>query len=203
MTGAAPRLRVRQVGEADRWLLWGWRNAEPVRRMSVDDAPIPESVHSAWFDQAYPGMRDRTLIVEWDGEPVGWYRIEDWDDAAFSGRWGLGTGSRRAPIGLGGALTLLPLGHAFGRLGATSMTGQVLEANTNMTGILRRLGIPVDPDVQRVPRADGSQQRLLAYTVVRGDWPMIRERGLAMLPIATRTEVDGALARPPEPNGHG
>jgi RimJ/RimL family protein N-acetyltransferase len=188
-----PRLTLRQVRVTDCWTLFQWRNSERIRLVSTNDAEIPRDEHVAWFERRFPEMRDRTVIVQWDTEPVGWFQLEHWDETTRSGEWGVGLGVVPAMPGLGGALVVLALGHAFERADATEMTARALGLNTNMLAIMRRLGFTAtagDPLV----RADGSTTEVSLYSVTREDWPGIRDRGLALLPSAFRAEVVAALA---------
>jgi len=186
---------LRQVHEDDRWLMWEWRNSERIRRVSTNDVEISRDTHSVWFAQGFPTMRDSTIIVEFNGDPVGWFQIEGWDSDHRTGEWGVGLGVAPGTPGLGGALPLLALGHAFDRLDATTMTGRVLGLNDNMLAIMRRLGIQVDEivDEPRV-RADGSTTTMVRYRVLASEWPRVRDDGLALLPTALRTSLITALS---------
>jgi len=186
------RLTLRQVRATDRWTLWEWRNSERIRLVSTNDAEIPRDDHAAWFERKFPEMRDRTVIVQWDSEPVGWFQLEHWDEATRSGEWGVGLGVVPGTPGLGGALVVLALGHAFERADATELTARALGVNANMLTIMRRLGFTAtagDPLV----RADGSTTEVSLYRVTREEWPRIRDRGLGLLPSALRAEVGAAL----------
>ena len=191
-------LVVRQVGNDDRWLLWGWRNSARVRRVSASDADISPDEHDAWFTDRLPRMRDQNLVVEWRGRPVGWFQVEGWDPVARTGEWGMGLGETATP-GLGGALPVLALGHAFDRLHATVMGARVLELNTNVLSIMRRLGIPITGATPPVARLDGTTATASTYRVTAADWPIVRERGLALLPSTLRAAVVGAIDAPVAP----
>jgi RimJ/RimL family protein N-acetyltransferase len=188
---------LRQVEPDDRWLFWEWRNSERIRRVSTQDREIPRESHSLWFDQRFPAMRDRTILVEWGGNPVGWFQIEDWSAARRTGEWGLGLGISPSTPGLGGAIPILALGHAFDRLNAERMTGRVLGLNSNMVSIMRRLTVPIESEQPEVlERADGSTTTMLVYQVTAADWPTVRSAGLELLPSALRASVRAALASP-------
>lgn len=189
-------LQLRQVRESDRWTLWEWRNSERIRRISVHDEEIPRSDHDAWFTKNFPLMRDRTVIVEWNGDAVGWYQIEKWDESSRSGEWGIALGEAPTPVGLGGSLPLLALSHAFDRLNASRMTGRVLNLNTNMLSIMRRLRIPVIGQSGPLVRQDGTQTTMTVYRVDRAGWPEILEGGLAMVPSSLRSSIRAVLSAP-------
>lgn len=191
-------LTLRQVGDDDRWVLWGWRNSARVRRVSTSDAEITPDEHDAWFTDRLPRMHDHNLVVQWRGTPVGWFQVEGWDPATRTGEWGMGLGEAATP-GLGGALPVLALGHAFERLHATAMGARVLELNTNVLSIMRRLGIPVTGETPPAARLDGTTAVATTYRVEAAEWPLIRERGLGLLPSALRAAVVQALDSPVAP----
>ena len=176
------RLTLRQVREEDRWRLWSWRNSERIRRVSTTDAEITQESHDAWFSARLPTMRDRTIIVEIDGEPVGWYQIEHWDTRTRSGEWGVALGVPSPIRGLGRAMPLMAHAHAFCRLEATEITGRVLALNERMMPAMEALGIPRAPELDRaIERAAGETVALLAYRVSSAQWSGVWERALSAL----------------------
>jgi RimJ/RimL family protein N-acetyltransferase len=173
---------LRQVREEDRWRLWSWRNSERIRRVSTSDVEIPRQSHDAWFSARLPIMRDRTIIVEVDGAPVGWYQIEHWDPQKRSCEWGVAIGEPSPIRGLGRAMPLIAHAHAFGRLGATELTGRVLARNQRMMAAMEALGIPRAPELDReVVRANGETVALLAFKVKAAEWPQVLERAMPSL----------------------
>lgn len=191
-------LSLRQVRVDDRWRLWEWRNSERIRLMSMNDAAIPREDHDVWFTERFATMRDRMVIAEWDGQPVGWFQIEKWDDSSRTGEWGNAIGEPDAvPLGLGGALPLLALAHAFGRMQAVRMTGRVLDHNRNMHSIMRRLKMPVlEGQEDKVQRSDGSESSVTAYRVERSSWPRIQSAGFSLLPTSLREQVARCSSEP-------
>lgn len=193
----AAQLILRQVREADRWTLWEWRNSDRIRRVSVHDENIPRTDHDAWFSKNFPRMHNRTIILEVDGSPVGWYQIEHWDPARRTGEWGIALGNTEVPMGLGGALPLLALSHAFDRLDATQMTGRVLQLNTGMLSIMRRLRIPVIETIdEHLQRENGERTGIVVYRIERSEWPATLNAGRMLVPVAARALIDRAMAEP-------
>lgn len=178
----SPRLVLRQVRGDDRWRLWAWRNSERIRNASANDAEIPRANHDEWFTRSFPEMKDRTIIVELDGNPVGWFQIERWDSASRSGEWGIALGEPPPIRGLGRAMPLLAHAHAFERLGAHDLTGRVLASNERMTQVMTALAIPraVELD-QNVERTSGEVVTLMGYRVESDQWPEVWDRGVQAL----------------------
>jgi len=189
------RVTLRQVREEDRWRLWSWRNSERIRRVSTNDAEIPRESHDEWFSRRLPSMRDRTIIVEVDGIPVGWYQIEHWDADTRTGEWGVALGESSPIRGLGRALPLLAHAHAFDRLYATKLTGRVLAQNERMVPVMEALGIPRAVELDsNVNRATGESVLLMAYRVRSPQWPQLWERGTAALTPQVRSLVRQVVA---------
>lgn len=190
-------LALRQVRETDRWTLWEWRNSVRIRRVSIHDEEIPRSAHDQWFTEHFPTMRDKTIIVEWDNSAVGWYQIERWDPKAKSGEWGVALGDLDVPIGLGGALPILALSHAFERLNARIMTGRVLELNINMISIMRRLTIPIlAVNDDGVPRLDGNTSRTVVYQLRHSEWRGVFDAGQLLVPSSLRSSIVRVISEP-------
>ncbi len=131
-------LQVRQATQDDAQLLFDGRNAEAVRRWSLDTHVIDWQRHQAWLAASLSNPRRLLLIAEADDGPVGVLRY-DLDDARaevsiylFEGRFGLGWGR-----------ALLARGEAFvtahwPRLEA--ITAQVLPANSASLKVFREAG---------------------------------------------------------------
>lgn len=190
-------LALRQVRESDRWILWEWRNSDRIRSVSTNDEVISRASHDLWFTRQFPSMRDKTIIVEWSDSPVGWYQIEKWDSRARTGEWGIALGETQVPLGLGGMLPILALSHAFERLEAQQMTGRVLEINTNVLSIMRRLKIPlIAVNEKSLIRLDGSSSRMFVFRLERDEWSVVLDAGRALVPSTLRASIDRVLSSP-------
>lgn len=131
-------LQVRQATQDDAQLLFDGRNAEAVRRWSLDTHVIDWQRHQAWVAASLSDPQRLLLIAETDDGPVGVLRY-DLDEARaevsiylFEGRFGLGWGR-----------ALLARGEAFvtahwPRLEA--ITAQVLPANQASLKVFREAG---------------------------------------------------------------
>jgi len=195
MTGS--RLVLRQVGEDDRWRLWAWRNSERIRRASTNDGEISRLDHDEWFTRRFPEMKDRTIIVEVDRSPIGWFQIEQWDSALRSGEWGVALGEASPVRGFGRAMPLLVHAHAFDRLHAQSLTGRVFANNARMTRVVTALGIPRAPGLDRkVERYSGEVDTLRGYHIEVDQWAEFWERGLrALIPEVAVLVRQGASSK--------
>ncbi|WLG52394.1 UDP-2,4-diacetamido-2,4,6-trideoxy-beta-L-altropyranose hydrolase [Pseudomonas sp. FP1742] len=131
-------LQVRRATQDDAQLLFEGRNAEAVRRWSLDSHVIDWQRHQTWLAASLSNPQRLLLIAEADDGPVGVLRY-DLDDARaevsiylFEGRLGLGWGR-----------ALLARGEAFVTAHwpqLEAITAQVLPANQPSLKVFREAG---------------------------------------------------------------
>jgi RimJ/RimL family protein N-acetyltransferase len=136
LAGAVLQVRLATLDDAQ--LLFEGRNAEAVRRWSLDTHVIDWQRHQAWLAASLSNPRRLLLIAEADDGPVGVLRY-DLDDALaevsiylFEGRFGLGWGR-----------ALLARGEAFVTAHWPALeviTAQVLPANSASLKVFREAG---------------------------------------------------------------
>jgi RimJ/RimL family protein N-acetyltransferase len=188
------RIGVRSVVDGDRWRIRDWRNSERIRSVSVDDAEIAEDVHAAWFDRLLAERSDQVLIATGDDEPIGVVSLEHLDVARGIGGWGCYLGVTDVPPGVGAVLPVIGLGFGFDGFGVRRMVAQVLATNRNMRGIHRRLGIVEEGVLRRhARRRDGSAVDVIAYGVLRDEWPGIRATAERLLPASAQVGLGDVL----------
>lgn len=92
-------LSLRRVAPTDSAALYAWRNAEEVRRGSLDPAPIARADHDRWFDGVLTDANRHQLIGTDAAGPVGVVRFDVSGDQAqvsiylVPGRIGMGLGA--------------------------------------------------------------------------------------------------------------
>lgn len=183
-------LALRPLVADDCWRLHAWRCSERIRSVSVDDRPIAEEVHARWFERVMAERAGELRVVEWQGRPVGLVQLEHVDRGQATSAWGCYLGDTDVHPGVGAALPLLGLGLGFGTFGLRRMTAHVLDINTNMRSMHRRLRIPAEGVLRRhARRSDGSEVDVHAYGVHREEWPQLRDGALRLLPSRIRGEV--------------
>lgn len=131
-------LQIRQATQDDAQLLFDGRNAEAVRRWSLDTHVIDWQRHQAWLAASLSNPRRLLLIAEADDGPVGVLRYDIDSTRAevsiylFEGR-----------IGLGWGRALLVRGEAFVTAHWPRLEGinaQVLPANQASLKVFREAG---------------------------------------------------------------
>ena len=181
--GTASRLSFRQVGESDIWTLWEWRNQPRTREVSFVDSELPNADHETWFAHRYPTLRDRLIMLEWDGRAVGWYQITDWDPVGRTGGWSFVLGDTNGTTGVGALLPLMGLAHGFDRMHALALSGQVLDSNVTVKSLFARFGIPVtSTSSPPSERENGELVPITDYAVTDQQWPGILDTAIRSLP---------------------
>jgi len=131
-------LTLRLATPDDARLLFDGRNAEAVRRWSLDSGAIHWSQHVNWLDASLRNPQRLLLVAEADDGPVGVLRYDLRGFEAevslylFEGRFGLGWG--RALLAQGEAFVA---GH-WPQM--TAITAQVLPANRPSMNVFRDAG---------------------------------------------------------------
>ncbi|WP_261984242.1 UDP-2,4-diacetamido-2,4,6-trideoxy-beta-L-altropyranose hydrolase, partial [Pseudomonas lini] len=131
-------LLVRQATQDDAQLLFDGRNAEAVRRWSLDTHVIDWQRHQAWLAASLSNPRRLLLIAEADDGPVGVLRY-DLDDA----RAEVSIYLFESRIGLGWGRALLARGEVFVTAywpSLQAITAQVLPANQASLKVFREAG---------------------------------------------------------------
>lgn len=131
-------LKLRPATPDDAQLLFDGRNAEAVRRWSLDSGAIDWSQHVSWLDASLRNPQRLLLVAEADDGPVGVLRYDLRGFEAevslylLEGRFGLGWG--RALLAQGEAFVA---GH-WPQM--TAITAQVLPANRPSMNVFRDAG---------------------------------------------------------------
>lgn len=131
-------LPVRKATQNDARLLFDGRNAEAVRRWSLDNRSIDWQAHQAWLAASLSNEQRLLLIAEAGAGPVGVLRY-DLDGLSaevsiylFEGRFGLGWG--RALLARGEAFVMAHWPQV------RTITAQVLPANRPSLSLFREAG---------------------------------------------------------------
>lgn len=113
------KIEFRRAVEADAELVFGWRNHERVRQVSIDPNEIAWESHVQWFRNSLE-RSDRVLLIAClDGVPVGVLRFDTVKDVAEvsiyldPARIGKGLGSEILRDGIAWARRSLPAVKQF------------------------------------------------------------------------------------------
>jgi UDP-2,4-diacetamido-2,4,6-trideoxy-beta-L-altropyranose hydrolase/UDP-4-amino-4,6-dideoxy-N-acetyl-beta-L-altrosamine N-acetyltransferase len=160
-----PEATVRPMREDDLDQVLAWRNHPEVRRHMYTTHEIGAAEHRAWFERSAADPRRHLLIVEHEGQPLGFVHfteaasgdVADWGFYAVPG----------APSGTGRRLGGAALVHAFGTLGLRKVRGQALVANERSQALHRALGFTEEALPEQGGRA---RQASVGFGLTAGQW---------------------------------
>ncbi|WP_374275876.1 UDP-4-amino-4,6-dideoxy-N-acetyl-beta-L-altrosamine N-acetyltransferase [Brevundimonas sp.] len=132
--------RLRPIEAGDRERILGWRNQDRVRAAMYTDHVISEDEHGRWFARALEAADDAYLIFEHQGRPMGFVSITRVNREHDRAEWAFYLGEAEAPRGMGGAMEMLALDHAFGAVGVSKLCCEVLGFNAGVVRMHRRFG---------------------------------------------------------------
>ncbi|MEM6670015.1 MAG: UDP-2,4-diacetamido-2,4,6-trideoxy-beta-L-altropyranose hydrolase [Pseudomonadota bacterium] len=132
--------RLRALKPSDKSLLLGWRNQEPVRLASLNQAPISFEDHQKWFD----GVRKRDdgiwTIYEVEQIAIGHISATLQSNKRNTWRWNFYIGEQNARRREGMGMCFLMLDYLFSSASAETVEGVALRANPKSLGVHDRFG---------------------------------------------------------------
>lgn len=150
-----------------------WRNHPNIRQYMYSRHEISPTEHRTWFERSSKDRMQHLLIVEEDGDPVGFVNLTE---IGFGGvvNWGF-YAAPGAPIGTGRKLGITALHHAFDQLGFRKLCGQVLEFNMRSIAFHKTLGFR-EEGVLRDQFFDGEKYHaVICFGLLADEW--LREHG--------------------------
>ena len=154
---------VRPMRPDDLDQVLAWRNHPEVRRHMYSTHEIGAAEHRAWYERSVTDPRRHLLIVEHEGQPLGFVHFTEaaTDDVADWGFYAV----PGAPSGTGRRLGSAALDHAFGTLGLRKVRGQALVSNERSQALHRVLGF----SDEALP-AQGGPATSVGFGLTAGQW---------------------------------
>jgi UDP-4-amino-4,6-dideoxy-N-acetyl-beta-L-altrosamine N-acetyltransferase len=163
---------LRPANDSDTDDIRRWRNHPQVRSVSISTHEITEPEHRAWFAAARVDPRRRVLVYEYEGAPAGVVNFTGIDPAARTAIWGFyldvdGLEERGETLPAWMAVQREAVEYAFGALDLDVLTGEVLEANTVVRRMNKRLGFTEgEPEITVI---DGAEVRVYPIRLSRAE----------------------------------
>lgn len=160
---------LRPLREDDLAMLLRWRNSPEVRRYMYTQHKISEAEHRAWFQCSQDNPNRHLLLAEQKGQPFGFVNIHLLDNEAQRGEWGFYL-SPEATQGIGHALGITALAHAFGILKLHKLCGEALFSNKRSQRFHERLGFTQESHL-RDHHFDGhTYHDVIGYGLLHSEW---------------------------------
>lgn len=148
--------QLRQVTLDDGQMLLRWRNAEPVCQCMYNTAAIALPEHLQWLQRELANPASRHLLLERDGEPVGYASLTGISERHRRCAWGFNLGDTPQPRGSGLRMLALLAEQVFEELQLEKICSEVLDFNTASLRVHQRLGFVSEGYLRRhIRRPDG------------------------------------------------
>ena len=134
---------LRPIIPEDCDILYRWRNAPKVRRVSLNPEEIPYDDHCRWFEKQLSGRGRTNLIFGRDNVSLGvvHFEIDEKNGVADSGFY---KGYDNSAENIGLQLEVSTLDFAFKNLGLRKLTGKVLSNNKKIIKFHEVFGYEVE-----------------------------------------------------------
>lgn len=196
---------LREVVEEDLDLILRWRNVPEVRQNMYTNHVISASEHANWWKRMHADERVRLLILEVEGEPLGFVSFTNYTGLGGSATWAFYTGnsSRR---GIGSIMERAALEYAFDVLQLHRLECEVLGFNKAVIDFHVKHGFEVEGIFRDAYERQGEMFSIFRLALLKQKWtkyvrPMLSENegvrstlaGLALkwTDVITPTVVDG------------
>ena len=185
------RLRALQPADADRVL--AWRNADRVRSMMYTDHVISEPEHRRWLDHALQADRERHLIFETRGRPLGLVSFSQLRPEWCTAHWAFYVGEAEAPKGTGSIMEYAALSHAFGHLGLVKLSCEVIAFNQRVVRMHHRFGFEEEGFFRDEVLRDGRRWGIHRLALFAATWAQIEPQQRARLFGGSPADGSGTL----------
>ena len=167
---------LRPLEEADRELLFRWRNAERVRQAMFTDHLLSWEEHVSWFDAALRAPEEsRVMVFEHRSRPLGIVTANAIDRKNGRCNWGFYLGETDVPRGSGTIMGYLGLRHLFETLGIRKVCGECFRTNERSVRFHERLGFSREGLFRRHHLKNDIYEDVVAFAMFRDDWPLRRQ----------------------------
>jgi UDP-4-amino-4,6-dideoxy-N-acetyl-beta-L-altrosamine N-acetyltransferase len=175
------------VGPEDRDRLREWRNDPDVARFMYTTHEIGPEEHARWFDGLLADDRRRAWVVRMDDIPVGAAFMTDIDRENRRATWAFYLADPRTRgRGVGSAVEVFVLNHAFDELGLHKLCCEVLSFNEAVVAMHTRFGFRPEGVLHDHYRRDGEWVHVHQLAIWADDWAerragfeeKLRRRGL-------------------------
>jgi UDP-4-amino-4,6-dideoxy-N-acetyl-beta-L-altrosamine N-acetyltransferase len=163
------------VGPDDRDRLRDWRNDPDVARYMYSTHPIGPEEHERWFAALLTDERRLGWTVHMDGIPVGAAFISDIDRVNRRASWAFYLADPRTRgRGVGSAIEVLVLAHAFDVLDLHKLCCEVLSFNEPVIAMHTKFGFRPQGVLQEHYLRDGEWVDVHQFAMWAEDWAQRR-----------------------------
>jgi len=170
-------IELKPVGPDDEDRLREWRNDPEVGRYMYTTHEISAEEHSRWFDRLLVDDSRRAWTILMDGEPVGAAFISGIDRDNRRAQWAFYLADPRTRgRGVGSAVEVLVLNHAFDVLHLHKLMCEVLSFNQAVIAMHRKFGFQPQGVLREHYLRDGEWIDVHQLAMWADDWARNRDR---------------------------
>lgn len=160
---------MRPMAEPDLDQVLAWRNLKQVRENMYTHHVISPQEHRAWWERSRNDSSTRLFMFEMDGVAAGVITFSRYSGPDGVATWAFYSGdtSRR---GIGSAMELAALRHAFGELRVRKLECEVLDFNDKVTTFHLKHGFRVEGIFRDAYVRDGAHHDIWRLAMYRKDW---------------------------------
>lgn len=167
---------LREMIEADKYMVLAWRNDERVRQHMYTSHIISDAEHDAWFAKALTSHDQKHFIFQNNERPTGvvsFSGINRHDQTAY---WAFYLGEIDVPKGTGSVMEFLALEYAFGDLGLFKLSCEVLATNPGVVKMHKRFGFREEGIFRSHRLREEGRIDVYRLALFNDEWVSLREK---------------------------
>ena len=159
---------IRAMAPSDLELVLQWRNHIDIRRFMLTQHEIGLEEHTKWFDKVSVDPTRKLMIVEEEGEPLGFVQFSNVGIDSVAD-WGFYV-RPNAPKGSGRKLGTAALNHAFQVWKLHKVCGQAIVENLASIAFHQRLGFIQEGVLREQSKVAGKHSDLVCFGLLINEW---------------------------------
>lgn len=163
---------VRKMRDSDLPIVLAWRNHPTVRQHMLTQHEITLEEHTRWFARASQDPSRSLLIVEENGQPLGYVQFSNLQQEAAA-EWGFYV-VPGAPKGGGRKLGVAALTYAFQTLSVHKVCGQALSTNHASIAFHQSLGFQQEGILREQHFIHGQWLSTVCFGLLASEWHLTK-----------------------------
>lgn len=160
--------QVRAMTAGDLPMVLAWRNHSDVRRFMFTQHEITLAEHSRWFERASQDHTRRLLIIEENGDAIGYVQFINVGPQGIA-EWGF-YARPDSTKGTGLKLGIAALDHGFRMLKLHKVCGQAIASNTASIRFHERLGFTREAELRDQKFINNQYENLICFGLLAHEW---------------------------------
>jgi len=160
---------LRPVRQEDLAMILEWRNAPAVRNNMYTNHVISPEEHAQWWKRMCADQSVRLLLLEDDGEALGFVSFTNYTGRDGTATWAFYSG-HSSKKGVGSMMEQAALEYAFEDLKLYRLECEVLSFNQAVVDFHARHGFEIEGVAKRAYERDGKRHSIYRLSMLRETW---------------------------------